>query len=87
MSSPILRTLGAIRQGVQACTQMREAAKRGLCINCQIRHTDPPAKLCDVCGEDAATGGVQFLAAVVEKNAPAIENIAHAAFRDFFRGK
>ena len=87
MSSPILRVLGAIRQGTQAVGEMREAAAHGRCINCKIRRTEGEAKLCDVCGEQAATAGVNFLANVIESGAPVAGQVAHETLRDFFTGK
>lgn len=87
MSSPILRIVGAIRQGAQAAGEMRTASQQGRCINCKVRRTTPPAKLCDVCGEQAATAGVNFLAGLVENGAEVAEHVAHDALRDFFTRK
>lgn len=87
MSSPILRIIGAIRQGTQAAGEMRAASQQGRCINCKVRRTQPPAKLCDVCGEQAAAAGVNFLAGIVENGAEVAEHVAHNALRDFFTGK
>jgi len=87
MDSPFFRVLGAIRDGSRAVGEMRTAAQQGRCFNCRIRRIVPPAKLCDTCGEAAATAGVHILAGFAEDGARTAGEVAHDALREFFTGK